>query len=248
MPDRLTTIADARTAALEGRFDAAAELATRVLADAPNCLPALRILAWAQLELGDDRAPTTFEACLAVDAEDALAHVGLAIWYQQRQDESLAREAWVRAWQLDPHNQDIRRALVKLSGELPDSALVEAMALLRNERFDEADALLQRATDEQPWAVALARLDALWGMGEYRRVGELAASVRANQPFSVKAVLYHAALEERAGRTLRSRELLARAEAADPGLVLFDQLVRRVGLLPAFDQHRASRGALLAVR
>jgi tetratricopeptide (TPR) repeat protein len=248
MPDRLTTIADARSAALERRFDVAAELATRVLEASPTCLPALRILGWAQLELGDDRAPAAFQACLAIDPEDALAHVGQAIWHQQRQDAAAARAAWTKAWQLDPHNQDIRRALVKLCGELPDSLLVDAAALLRAERFDEADDLLQRAYPEQPEAVVMARLDALWGLSHYRQVSDLAAGVYASQPHGVKAVLYMAALEERAGRTLRSRELLARAEHADPGLVLFGDLVRRIGLQPAVDLHRASRGALIAVR
>ncbi|HET6319593.1 MAG TPA: hypothetical protein VFG86_24305, partial [Chloroflexota bacterium] len=203
---------------------------------------------WAQLELGDDRAPLTFQACLSIDPEDALAHVGQAIWHQQRQDAAAASAAWTRAWQLDPHNQDIRRALVKLSGELPDSLLVEATALLRAERFEEADELLQRAYPEQAEAVELARLDALWGMREYKQVCDMAAGMHTRQPLSVKAVLYLAALEERAGRTLRSRELLARAEHADPGLVLFGNLVRRIGLQPAFDLHRASRGALLAVK
>jgi len=248
MLDRLTTIADARSAALERRFEVAAELAKGALEASPNCLPALRVLAWAQLELGDDHAPTTFQACLAIDPEDALAHVGQAIWHQQRQDAPAASAAWTTAWQLDPQNQDIRRALVKLTGELPDSMLVEATALLRAERFEEADELLQRAHAEQPATAALARLDAAWGMRDYRRVGELAAAVLANQPHCVKPVLYLAALEERAGRTLRSRELLARAEHADPGLVLFGDLVHRIGLQPAFDLHRANRGAILAVR
>jgi len=248
MLDRLTTIADARSAALERRFDIAAELAARALEASPNCLPALRILAWAQLELGHDRAPATFQACLSIDPEDALAHVGQAIWHQQRQDAAAASTAWTKAWQLDPHNQDIRRALVKLTGELPDSGLVEASALLRAERFDEADELLQRAHPEQPDAVVMARLDAAWGLRDYRQVCDLAAAAHASQPQNVKAVLYMAALEERAGRTLRSRELLARAEHADPGLVLFSELVHRIGLQPAFDLYRANRGALFAVR
>ena len=55
--DLMTPLADARAAALDGRFDVAAELAERILASSPTCLAALRILAWAQLELGDDRAP-----------------------------------------------------------------------------------------------------------------------------------------------------------------------------------------------
>src|ERR671934_8028 len=105
---------------------------------------ALRILAWAQLELDDDEALATFERCAAYDPEDALAHVGQAIWYQQRRDDAAARRHWQRAWELDPDNQAIRRALVKLSGELPESPLAEAIALLRSGRADEAVDILRR--------------------------------------------------------------------------------------------------------
>src|ERR671933_2878034 len=117
MPEILTLIADARRAALEQRFDAAAAAAAAVLDRLPTCLPALRILAWAQLELEVDAALETFERCAAYDPEDALAHVGQAIWYQQRRDNTAAPRPWVRALELDPHNQAIRRALVKLTGE-----------------------------------------------------------------------------------------------------------------------------------
>jgi hypothetical protein len=55
-------------------------------------------------------------------------------------------------------------------------------------------------------------------------------------------------MEDRAGRTLRSREAIARAEQVDPGLTLFADVVREVGLQPALDQHRASRTPLAAVR
>src|SRR4051794_31391152 len=221
----MTSLADARAAALDGRFDVAADLAERILANAASCLPALRILAWAQLELGDEHAPRTFDACSAIDPEDALAHVGQAIWHQQRAETDLAIDAWQRAWQLDPHNQTIRRALVKLTGELPDSLLAEAIGLMRAQRFYEADQLLQRAGAEQSRAALLARMTALWALGERRPAFDLAAQVHASDPRCIKAVLFLAALEDRAGRTLHSRELLTRAEQADPGLVLFADTV-----------------------
>jgi tetratricopeptide (TPR) repeat protein len=248
MPIALNPIDAARAAVVDRHFDRAAELATTVLDASPGCLAALRILAWAQLELGDDRTLASFAACIAVDPEDTLAYVGQAIWHQQRQDTDAAIQAWIHAWELDPHNQQIRRALVKLTGELPDSVLAEAIGLLRARRYDEAEDLLQHASQAQPEAVALARLDALWGMGEWRRVFDLAVQVHASQPRSVKAALYVAALEDRAGRTLHSRELLARAEQADPGLVLFGDLVGRIGLQPALELHRASRALLHSAR
>src|SRR4051794_38819542 len=130
MSDTLILIAEARAAALDGRFDTAAELAMRITAASPSCLVAQRILAWAQLELDDERALETFQACAAIDPEDALAHTGQAIWHEQRHATAAAIESWTRAWELDPLNQSIRRALVKLTGELPESLLADGIGLL----------------------------------------------------------------------------------------------------------------------
>src|SRR5437667_4079957 len=117
MPEILNPIASACRAAFAHRFDQAAAQALNVLDHQPTCLPALRLLAWAQLELDEDESLTTFERCAAFDPEDALAHVGQAIWYQQRLQLDAAIRHWVRAWELDPQNQAFRRVLVKLTGD-----------------------------------------------------------------------------------------------------------------------------------
>jgi tetratricopeptide (TPR) repeat protein len=249
MSEILKLIADARRAAFERRFEDAAALAARALDRLPACLAASRILAWAQLELEDDAALATFERCAAYDPEDALAHVGQAIWYQQRRDNDAALRHWLRALELDPYNQAIRRALVKLTGELPESPLADAISLLRRGRPDEAVEGLRalRAERSDP-AVALSLIGALWEAGAQREAFELALAVLASHPEIVKAALYVAALEDRAGRTLRSREAIARAEQADPGLTLFADVVRQVGLQPALDLHRAARTPLAAAR
>jgi tetratricopeptide (TPR) repeat protein len=242
MPEIATLIAEARAAAFDGRFDDAAQVASRVLEAAPTCLIARRTLAWAQLELGDDRANESFLECAAYDPEDTLAYVGLGIWHQQRQHSQPAIDNWTRAWELDPYNQPIRRALVKLTGELPESPLADAIGLLRAGRDDEAADLLRRLhAERRDVVVDLALLTALSQSGAQREAFDLASRIYAQAPRSVKAALYVAAIEERAGRTLRSRELLARAEHVDPGLVLFGDVVRQVGLQPALDLQRAAR-------
>jgi tetratricopeptide (TPR) repeat protein len=252
MPEILQLIAEARGAAFEHRFDQAARLASEVLDRLPTCLAALRILGWAQLELDLDDEPTalvTFQQCVALDPEDPLAYVGQAIWYQQRRDNESAISMWVRAWELDPDKQAIRRALVKLTGDLPESALADAIGLLRVRRDDEAVELLRQLRRERPDpAVALKLMTAFWVSGAQREAFDLAVAVHASHPQSVKAALYVAALEDRAGRTLRSREAIARAEQVDPGLTLFADLVRQVGLQNALDQHQASRTPLAATR
>src|SRR6266542_254171 len=113
MPEIVTLIADARRALIEHRFAEAATQASSVLDRLPSCLSALRMLAWAQIELDADEALETFERCAAHDPEDALAYVGQAIWYQQRGQDEAARRLWQCAWELDPDNQAIRRGLVK---------------------------------------------------------------------------------------------------------------------------------------
>jgi len=250
MSEILNLIAAARAAALEQRFDAAARHATALLERLPTCLVALRTLAWAQLELDDDRTLATFQRCVEHDPEDALAHVGQAIWYQQHDQDELAAAEWTRAWELDPHNQNVRRGLARLTGELPESALADAVSLVRTGRADEAVPLLKelRTHAGRDIAVEVSLIGALWASGAQREAFDVALGVLNRHPGCVKAALFVAALEDRAGRTLRSREMIARAEQVDPGLEMFADVVRHVGLEPALDLHRASRASLAGAR
>jgi|SRR5579871_3935664 len=250
MSEILNLIADARRAAFDNRFQDAARLAASALDRLPTSLAALRILAWAQLELDDDAALTTFERCADSDPEDALAYVGQAIWHQQRQNLDAAISSWVRAWELDPHNQAIRRGLVKLTRELPESPLADAISLLRDHRAEEAVETLKKLRKERRdnAVVEVSLVTALWSVGKFGDALELANTVLGRHPHSVKAALYVAALEDRAGRTLRSREAIARAEQIDPGLTLYGDVVQQVGLQPALDLHRATRTPLAAAR
>ncbi|MCA1644862.1 MAG: hypothetical protein LC797_05100 [Chloroflexi bacterium] len=203
----------------------------------------------AAFEHREPNALATFQQCIELDPEDPFAYVGQAIWYQQRHDNASAIREWVHAWELDPQNQAIRRALVNLTGELPESSLADAINLLRADRVEEAADLLRQVRRERPdAAVALKLIGALWVTGAQREAAELARAVHGSYPQSVNAALYVAALEDRAGRTLRSREAIARAEHVDPGLTLCADLVRQVGLQNALDQYRASRTPLAATR
>jgi tetratricopeptide (TPR) repeat protein len=249
MSEILTLIDAARRAAFDRRFDEAARHASSALDRLPTCLVGLRVLAWAQLELDDDAALERFQQCAESDPEDALAHVGQAIWHQRRGQREAAAAEWVRAWELDPHNQAIRRGLVKLTGELPEAAFADAVSLVSEGRAEQAVEILRRVRAERTdVAVDLVLISALWGAGAQREAFDLAISVLARHPHNAKAALYVAAKEDRAGRTLRSREAIARAEQVDPGLSVFGHVVRQVGLQVALDQHRASRAQAVAVR
>lgn len=231
MSDILNQIAQARRAIADEQFDTAEVRASAVLDQFPSCLAAWRMLAWAQLELDKEEAGASFERCAALDPEDALAYVGQAICDQQRGDKAAATQHWLRAWELDPHNQAIRRGLVSLTGELPESGLADAIGLVRGGRLAEAIELLRPMRDESSdVTIALTLIGALWGSGAQREAFDLATAVYSANPTSVKAALFVGALEDRAGRTLRSREAMARAEQIDPGLLLFAETVRQVGL------------------
>jgi tetratricopeptide (TPR) repeat protein len=242
-PNRL---AQARAAVVEHRFEDAARQASHVLSDAAGCLMSLRILAWAQLELGDERAVASFERCVELDPEDARAEVGQAIWHQQREHEAAAVAHWLRAWELDPHNQLIRRALVRLTGDLPDSLLAEGIGLLRVGRWDEAAEVLRQVLAANPsdTAANLGLIAAWRALGARRQADELAIAVHTLAPSCIKGLLYVAAMQEAEGRKLRSRDLLARAEQADPGLVLFADVAHELFALPVPAETRASRPTL----
>ena len=127
--------------------------------------------------------------------------------------------------------------------------MADGISLLRGQREDEAAETLRRLRSERKDpAVALSLMTALWTAGAHRDAFELALNVLAKHPRSIKAALFVAALEDRAGRTLRSREAIVRAEQADPGLTVFGDVVRQVGLQQALDQHRASRTPVAAAR
>ena len=239
-----TLLVQARAAAVAHRFDEAASLAQRVLSSQPRCLPALRLFAWAQLELGDERAVGSFQRCAELDPEDPLAEVGQAIWYEQHDQAERAAECWVRAWELAPDNQPIRRALVRLTGELPESTLADGIGLLRAGRHEDAADVLRQVVDPTRPAALLGLIDALWALGAPQQAYRLAANLHAAAPDCIKATLYVAAREESAGHTLRGRELLARAEQADPGLQVFGPTARQLNLPSLNEPFRASRPAL----
>src|SRR5207248_4458494 len=109
-------------------------------------------------------------------------------------------------------------------------------------------ALKRVRSERSDAAVDASLMTALWETGKHAEALDVANSLLAHHPHCVKAGLYVAALEDRAGRTLRSREAIARAEQADPGLTLFADVVRQVGLQPALDLHRAARAPLAAAR
>ncbi|MBI2756949.1 MAG: tetratricopeptide repeat protein [Chloroflexi bacterium] len=243
MADPAIHLEEAREAAIQGRHFDAANAAERALRTHPDCLIALRALAWAQLSLRQAEAFETFQHCAALDPEDPLAEVGQAVWFERRGDRERAAAKFLAAWEREPHDQNIRKEVVRLGAEFPESTLAEGIGLLQDGRLDSAATALRHAAAQSPQdpAAPLALATVLWRLGGKQQAYNLASTVLASRPLSVKAILYVVAVEAGSGRFLRTRELLSRAEHVDPGFVLWAPLVQELGIQPILERHSASR-------
>lgn len=243
MPELAETLASAREAAMQQRFEQAADLARSALHACQSCLLAHRILAWAQLRLGDDGALTSFQQCAQLDPEDALAEVGQAMCHEAQGAPDVAVAHFLRAWELDPQDQRIRKEVVRLGEDFPDSPLADGIAALNAGRADAAVGPLRQAAANNPndLAAPLALATALWRVDGKQQAHNLASTVLAVRPYNVKALLYVLAVEADSGHLLRTRELAARAEQVDPDLTLHAHLVKETGLAPVLERLRPGR-------
>jgi Flp pilus assembly protein TadD len=232
VPEVSDLLAEARHAALEGDSFDAANLARRVLATHPSAIAALRIQGWAQLNLNDDNAFDSFQTCASLDPTDPLAQVGQAIWFEKKGMLAQALERFIRAWELDPSDQRIRKEVVRLGGEFPESALAEGLLLLQAGRYEDATSQLRVAAAGSTTDVAgpLSLATALWRLGGRQQAYNLATTVLTARPQCVKAILIVVAVESSSGRLLRTRELMARAEQVDPGFTVYGEWLAEVGL------------------
>lgn len=250
MPDLAEQLQEARRAAEDQQFEEATSLAREVLKTHPSSLLALRLLGWSQLSLGDEGALDNFQTCAQIDPEDALAQVGQAICYEQRGEQQEAVSRFKQAWELDPNDQRIRREIGRLGGELTDSPLAEGIALLQAGRYDAATTPLRAAAAARPDDVVapLSLATALWRLGGKQPAYNLASSALSAYPQCVKALLMVVAVETGGGRLLRTRELMARVEQVDPGLLLYGDLAGEFGVqVPKASNTGGRSGGLLGL-
>ncbi|MBI3964672.1 MAG: hypothetical protein HY329_03470 [Chloroflexi bacterium] len=221
----------ARQAALSNRFDTAAGLCRRVLATYPNCLIALRILAWTELEGGQDTARDRFGTCSLLDPEDPLASVGQGVLHELQGRSDRALEHFVRAYELDPSDDRIAAEIVRLGGTAPQTHLAEAMRrLAKGDNAGAADHLrAASASNQSDPASCLALARAIWPLGGRTQVNNLVITVLGLSPNCLKAILYQLAVEVDGRRMLRARELVGRAAEIDPGFLLSRQYLGELG-------------------
>jgi tetratricopeptide (TPR) repeat protein len=237
----------ARDAARQGRFEEARTLASEVLAAQPNALVALRTRAWAELELGLQAAQASFQACRTADPLDPLAEIGLGLMAASEGDEPTALQHFCRAYELGANEQRERLEIKRLGGELPETRLAEGIALIQEGQNENAAELLRAASAAAPNDAApkVALAHALWHVGAREQVTNLCGSVISAYPNCLEALIYTMAAELAMGRTLRTREMLSRVEAVDPGHLLSAELLEETGVSRAIQGMRRS-GSLTA--
>lgn len=240
MSEILEQLIAAREAAGGGSFEDARQIAADVLGSNPNCLLALRIRGWAELELGDPGAFETFNSCAAIDPLDPMAELGMAMAEEDRGQVEPALRHFLRAFEMDAADQRIRLEIRRLGAELPETHLADGLSLLAEGGVERAIEHLRAASasdpDDPSARLALAR--ALWQVGAREQVANLCTSLLASYSHCLEALIYLVAAELAQGRTLRTRELLARVEAVDPGYLYSERLLDDTGV------SRAAQGGL----
>ncbi len=222
----------ARVEAMAGRYQQAAELSRAAVANHPNALLALRILAWAELELGQPTARDRFEACLRIDPEDAIAEVGLGILAEAQSRVDEARQHFARAFELDPTDEHVRAQLGRLGGELPTSQRIEGLHAARAGDLAGAATCLREASASDPPdpAARLALATVIWQLGAREQIENICQDVLATDPHCLKAQLYLLALAVDRKRSLQIRDLQARVGALDPGGMLSADLLAPIDM------------------
>lgn len=247
MNDVVDRLRAARHEARAGRFEQARSLASAVLATHPHALLALRLLAWAELELGLDGAVAAFEACQRAAPLDPVAELGLALVARRLDQPPVALRHFCRAFELGAAEPEVRLEIQTLGGELPESRLAEGLGLLREGDYPRAAETLRAAAAAVPDdpAARLGLAHALWRVGAREQVANLCSTLLATHPHCLDALVFAIAAELAMGRILRARELLARVELVDPGHLLAAPLLAETGVSRALQGVR--RGGLLSI-
>jgi len=223
----------ARQSLRSGNRAEALALAREIVKQQPHCLLALRLLALLSLDAGTREALSAFQQCAAIDPQDPLAEVGLAMICEDAGVVESAIRHYRRAAELSPDDPRVEDELARLGVmAVPPTALGEGIRALRVQDTARAIPELQAALSEQPAdpAAKLALAQALWLEQATDQATALASQVLATHPHSIVALMILLASELRRGRALRVRELQARIDAIEPGLVLHPEVASLLGL------------------
>jgi tetratricopeptide (TPR) repeat protein len=216
-----------RSAIEEGQLHRPRRVCEAILDHRPDNLETILLLSEIRLEAGDFRlAIDGFERVLAGDPECFLAYAGLGIANEALRDDSAAYHWFMRAFDLNPVNQEIRRErdrLFQLSypGSEPAERLSDvatATSLLRAGLPEQAVDAFRRAMQQEPGRaeIKLGLAEAYWLLGIH---GETIATCKlalADAPRAVKAFALQACVAAAEGDLDEARLLIRKVHVQDP--------------------------------
>ncbi len=222
---------EAEDAIRDDRIDDAFTHCRNILAQFPESLDAQRLLGEAYLAQGQlEEAQQSFDWILTNDPENVVAYCNRALICERSSDYDTALDCYQQAYELSHGNSQIRREFNRLSTETgPQGFMFSRAGLAR--LYMRGDLLTQAI---QEWETVLAlnpeRLDARTGLLEtcwrdahYDRVEQQATQILQDVPGCLKA-LFLLAYVISAKNIEQARELLKRAEALDPDLLMGQEL------------------------
>ncbi len=221
----------AEDALSSARIDDALASCQHVLTHFPGSLEAQRLLGEIYLAQGHlEEAQQTFDWVLTSDPENVVAYCDRALISERLSDFDTALDCYQQAYELSRGNSQIRQEFNSLSTRVgqPDFMFSRAGLARLYMRGD----LLTQAIQE--WEIVLATtpdrldaraglLEAYWREEQFDRVEQLAKHILDENPSCLKALLLLA--HTTAPRNLeQARELIKKAEALDPELVMAHDL------------------------
>ena len=202
-----------------------------ILSYFPDSLEAQRLLGEIYLANGQfEEAQQTFDWILVNDPENVVVYCDRALTSERLSDIDTALDCYQQAYELSRGNSQIRQKFNQLSSKAGQQEFMFSRAGLAR-LYMRGDLLTQA---EQEWEAVLTsspeRLDArtglletCWREGAYDKVEQLATQILEEIPTCLKALLLLAHVTSTFNME-RSRELLQRAEALDPEMVMAQDL------------------------
>lgn len=214
-----------------GHIDDAMANCQHVLSYFPDALEAQRLLGEVYLAQGKlEEAQQTFDWILTNDPENIIAYCDRALTSERLSDVETALDCYQQAYELSRGNSQIRQEFNQLSAKAGQQEFMFSRAGLAR-LYMRGDLLTQAI---QEWEAVLnaspGRLDArtglletYWREGLYDKVKELATEILEEVPTCLKALLLLAYVTSTFNLE-QAKELIQRAEALDPELILAQEL------------------------
>ena len=215
----------------DDRIDDAFTHCQNILTQFPESLEAQRLLGEAYLAQGQlEEAQQSFDWILTNDPENVVAYCNRALISERSLDYDTALDCYQQAYELSHGHSQIRQEFNRLSAETgPQGFMFSRAGLAR--LYMRGDLLTQAIQEwEAVLAVSPERLDArtglletCWREAHYDRVEQLATQILQDVPGCLKPLLLLAYVNS-ARNMQRAQELLKRAEALDPDLLMAQEL------------------------